>query len=128
MVDKYAKENKYKVVLRYNSEPVNAAKPEDVLRGINSPVIWHADAIDITPAIAKLLQQNVTGEPVASAAGQKPIPIPPAYTPPVFATKASIAQGPGAGVQAGRAQGPSRDAPAGLRKKAIHPRDQGRGR
>ena len=82
VVDKYAKENKYKVVLKYNSEPVNAAKPEDVLRGINSPVIWHADAIDITPAIAKLLQQKVPGEPAPSAAGH----IPSGSTVPAYAT------------------------------------------
>ncbi len=55
-VVKYAKEKKLNLVLKFNGEPVNESKPEDILRNINNPVVWHSDNLDITPAIAAQLQ------------------------------------------------------------------------
>jgi len=50
-VDYYAAANGIAMVLRFNGNPVDQEKPEDVLRHINKPVIWYAKNYDITPVV-----------------------------------------------------------------------------
>jgi Skp family chaperone for outer membrane proteins len=38
----------YSLVLRFNGDQVDKENPEEVLRFINKPVVWHSPAIDIT--------------------------------------------------------------------------------
>ncbi|OHB65703.1 MAG: hypothetical protein A2V70_12525 [Planctomycetes bacterium RBG_13_63_9] len=45
------------MVLRFNGDPVDATKPETVIRGINGPVVWYAKERDITPIILERLNR-----------------------------------------------------------------------
>jgi Skp family chaperone for outer membrane proteins len=41
----------YSLVLRFNGDQVDAENPEEVLRFINKPVVWHSPAVDITAEV-----------------------------------------------------------------------------
>jgi Skp family chaperone for outer membrane proteins len=58
----YAKRHNIGLVIRFNGEPVDPNRREDVLREINKPVPWQ-DNIDITPDVLALLNrdQNAIG-------------------------------------------------------------------
>jgi Skp family chaperone for outer membrane proteins len=62
-VQYYAKRQNIGLVLRFNGEPVDPNRRDDVLREINKPVVVQ-DQIDITPDIIALLnQQGASGAP-----------------------------------------------------------------
>jgi Skp family chaperone for outer membrane proteins len=56
--------NNISMVLTFNGDPINPEKPDDVLRGINNPVVYYDKSLDITPSILKRL-----GAKPASAGG-----------------------------------------------------------
>jgi len=57
--DYYCRNNGIDMVLRFNGDPVDVDKPDDVLRDINKPVIWYAKDRDITPIILDALNRRV---------------------------------------------------------------------
>jgi hypothetical protein len=56
-VNLYAKSHNIGMVLRFNGEPVDANKREDVMRDINKQVVIQ-DRIDITPDVLMLLNRE----------------------------------------------------------------------
>ena len=62
----YAKRQSIGLVLRFNGEPVDPNRRDDVLREINKPVVVQ-DQIDITPDILALINRD-TGTPSTPAA------------------------------------------------------------
>jgi Skp family chaperone for outer membrane proteins len=68
-VDYYAANNGISMVLRFNGDPVDVQKPEDVLRQINQPIIWFPKDRDITPMVLERL--NGRG-PAAGQPAQRP--------------------------------------------------------
>jgi Skp family chaperone for outer membrane proteins len=56
----YAKRHNIGLVIKFNGEPVDPNKREDVLREINKPVIYQ-DNIDITPDVLALLNRDQVG-------------------------------------------------------------------
>jgi Skp family chaperone for outer membrane proteins len=67
----YAKRQNIGLVLRFNGEPVDPAKRDDVLREINKPVVLQ-DQIDITPDVLVLLNRDQ--QPTGSQQGGQPAP------------------------------------------------------
>lgn len=68
----YAKRHNIGLVIRFNGEPVDPNRREDVLREINKPVPWQ-DNIDITPDVLALLNRdNATARPAAAPGTQLP--------------------------------------------------------
>jgi Skp family chaperone for outer membrane proteins len=68
----YAKRHNIGLVIRFNGEPVDPNKREDVLREINKPVPWQ-DSIDITPDVLALLNRdNATARPATPPGTQLP--------------------------------------------------------
>jgi Skp family chaperone for outer membrane proteins len=65
-VNMYAKRQNIGLVLRFNGEPVDPNRREDVLREINKPVVVQ-DQIDITPDVLLLLNRDQAARP-----GQQP--------------------------------------------------------
>lgn len=65
----YAKRQNIGLVLRFNGEPVDPNRRDDVLREINKPVVVQ-DQIDITPDVLALINRDQSG--AAPAAGQAP--------------------------------------------------------
>jgi Skp family chaperone for outer membrane proteins len=64
-VDQFAKSNNIGIVLRFNGEPVDPNRREDVMRDINKQVVMQ-NSIDITPDVLNLLnsgQQMRTAQP-----------------------------------------------------------------
>ncbi len=57
-VDYFAANNNISMVLRTTNEPVNAEKPDDILREMNKPVVWSAKGLDITQYIKQQLQRR----------------------------------------------------------------------
>jgi Skp family chaperone for outer membrane proteins len=61
-VNSYAKRQNIGLVLRFNGEPVDPNRREDVLREINKPVVVQ-DQIDITPDVLTLLNRDQAVRP-----------------------------------------------------------------
>jgi Skp family chaperone for outer membrane proteins len=61
-VSYYAKRQNIGLVLRFNGEPVDSNRREDVLREINKPVVVQ-DQIDITPDVLVLLNRDQQAAP-----------------------------------------------------------------
>ena len=57
-MDYYCNNHGIALVLKFNNDPVNPEKPDDVLRVINSPVVFHTRPTDITPFIIDSLRQR----------------------------------------------------------------------
>ncbi len=57
----YAKHYKYTLVLRYNQEEVaDAATPQDIIKSMNTQVVFHEPKDDITQAVLKYLNEKHT--------------------------------------------------------------------
>lgn len=67
----YCKRHNIGLVIRFNGEPVDPNKREDVLRVINQPVPWQ-DNIDITPDVLALLNRDKTAP--TGPVGNRPAP------------------------------------------------------
>ncbi len=61
-VSYFAQQNNIGLVLRFNGEQVDPNRREDVLRGINKPVVFQNN-VDITPDILALLNRRVAAQP-----------------------------------------------------------------
>lgn len=57
----YSLQNNVSLVLRFNGEPVDKTQPEDVLRGVNSSVVWYSQSLDITKTILDRLNARYGG-------------------------------------------------------------------
>jgi Skp family chaperone for outer membrane proteins len=68
----YAKRQNIGLVLRFNGEPVDPNRRDDVLREINKPVVVQ-DQIDITPDILALINRDQQGASPGGAAGAAPV-------------------------------------------------------
>lgn len=55
--------NNIAVVLRYSSDPVDAEKPDDVLRNINKQVVYAAAGLDITPYVCQRIKSRAVPGP-----------------------------------------------------------------
>lgn len=60
-VDYFAQANNIAIILRFNGDPIDKDKPEDVLRNINKPVVWFSSGLDITGQILHRLDQRAGG-------------------------------------------------------------------
>ena len=58
----YATRHNIGLVIRFNGEPVDANRREDVLREINKPVVYQNE-IDITGDVLALLNRDAQGTP-----------------------------------------------------------------
>ncbi|MEX0642417.1 MAG: OmpH family outer membrane protein [Pirellulales bacterium] len=67
----YAKRHNIGLVIKFNGEPVDPNKREDVLREINKPVIYQ-DNIDITPDVLALLNRDPVGQPQVGGLPMRP--------------------------------------------------------
>jgi Skp family chaperone for outer membrane proteins len=66
----YCQTNNIGVVVRFNGDPVNAEKPDDILRGMNQQVIYYHKDLDITPIIMKrFTARPATGGPIGVRPG-----------------------------------------------------------
>ena len=70
-VNTYAKRQNIGLVLRFNGEPVDPNRREDVLREINKPVVVQ-DQIDITPDVLVLLNRDQQAVRPAQPGSQLP--------------------------------------------------------
>lgn len=77
-VEYYAQRHNIGLVLRFNGEPVDANRREEVLREINKPVVYQ-NSIDITPDVLALLNRGPVATPGATS-GAAPTATRPAGT------------------------------------------------
>ncbi|MEX2315530.1 MAG: OmpH family outer membrane protein [Pirellulales bacterium] len=68
-VTQYARARNIGLVIRFNGDPVDPNRREDVLREINKPVVFQ-NQIDITPDVLKLLNRDVAAVPGQPRVGQ----------------------------------------------------------
>ena len=66
-VQYYAQQHNLGLVLRFNGDQIDPNRREDILRGINKPVVFQ-NSIDITPDILAILERGGTPGGVAPAA------------------------------------------------------------
>lgn len=67
----YAQRNNLGLVLRFNGDPVDPNKREDVLRAINKPIVYE-NGIDITPDVLKMInREQANRQPAAGGAAAK---------------------------------------------------------
>jgi len=74
-VDYFCRNQNIAMVLRFNRDPADTSKPEEVLRDINKPVVWHRNGLDITDRILADInrdQHRVGQPPSDSPAGRGP--------------------------------------------------------
>ena len=57
-LDHYCNSNGIAMVLRFSGDSIDPGVPEDVLRGINKPVVWHNRGLDITDQLLQILNQR----------------------------------------------------------------------
>ncbi len=82
VVKYYAKRQGIGLVLRFNGEPVDPNRRDDVLREINKPVVVQ-DQIDITPDVLMLLNRDQSGgQPVGQNGSQAVRPVAGSQIPP----------------------------------------------
>jgi Skp family chaperone for outer membrane proteins len=67
-VEYYCRRQNIGLVLRFNGEPVDPSRRDDVLREINKPVVLQ-DQIDITPDVLALLNRDQSGGQPAGQTG-----------------------------------------------------------
>lgn len=67
--------NHYKInlVLRYNSEEMDQAQGESVIRGVMKNIVYHDAALDMTPGVMQYLDKMIKTEPgIATRPGAAP--------------------------------------------------------
>jgi Skp family chaperone for outer membrane proteins len=50
-VDYFCRQNGIAMVMRFNGDPADTENPQEVLRDINKPIVWHQNSLDITPRV-----------------------------------------------------------------------------
>ncbi len=63
------------VVIQFNGDPANPESPEQIMRLISKPIIWHNTSLDITPQVLQRLSRRSAG--TASSNTRPGIPQPP---------------------------------------------------
>lgn len=73
-VDYYCRSNNLAMVLRFNGDPADTTKPEEVLRDINKPVVWYRENMDITGHILSDINrdQQRVGQPATPGSARGP--------------------------------------------------------
>ncbi|MCO8120702.1 OmpH family outer membrane protein [Stieleria sp. TO1_6] len=66
-----AKHNKINLVLRYNSEEMDQTQGESVIRGVMKNIVYHDDALNMTPTVMTYLN-NVFKNEIAQAGAAAP--------------------------------------------------------
>jgi len=66
----YAERNNIQLVLRFNGAPIDTNDPQEVLKELNKPIVWHSRTVDITPYI--LAQLNRTPANNRTDVGARP--------------------------------------------------------
>ena len=63
---RYCEQNRIDLVISFNGEPIDPAQPQQVVRGVSKPIVYHQPGIDITPHILASLnnQTNQAAGPV----------------------------------------------------------------
>ena len=63
---RYCEQNRIDLVISFNGEPIDPAQPQQVVRGVSKPIVYHQPGIDITPHILASLnnQTNQGAGPV----------------------------------------------------------------
>jgi Skp family chaperone for outer membrane proteins len=69
-VEYLAKYYKVNLVLRYNSEDMDLEKGESVIRGVMKNIVYHDQALDMTPGVMQYLDQQFSRVAGASSASQ----------------------------------------------------------
>jgi Skp family chaperone for outer membrane proteins len=67
-----AKKNNIVLVLRFNGDPIDPADRNDILRGINKPIVYYDPRMDITPFVLQDLNRSAT--PGTGSIGVRPQP------------------------------------------------------
>ena len=70
VVKQYAQQHDIGLVLRFNGDQINPNRREDVLRGINDPIV-NQNNIDITPDVLAILDRGGAAGGVAPAAAER---------------------------------------------------------
>ncbi len=60
-VEYYATSNNISMVFRFNGDPVEIERPDDVLRDINKSVVYFSKGLDITPVVLERLNRRGQG-------------------------------------------------------------------
>jgi len=71
---RYCEQNRIDLVISFNGDPIDPAQPQQVVRGVSKPIVYHQPGIDITPSIlASLNNQNTQAAgPVGGRLGVPP--------------------------------------------------------
>ncbi|MCA9138986.1 MAG: OmpH family outer membrane protein [Planctomycetales bacterium] len=66
--------NHYKInlVLRYNSEEMDQAEGESVIRGVMKNIVYHDASLDMTPGVMQYLDKVIKTEPGIALGGASP--------------------------------------------------------
>jgi outer membrane protein len=59
-VRKYAYHYQYSLIMRFNSEKLDASDPQKLIQGLQRPVIYHRSEDDITASVIDYLNRNYT--------------------------------------------------------------------
>jgi Skp family chaperone for outer membrane proteins len=71
----FAKANSISVVLKFNREAPDPEKPDEIIRDLNKPVLYHAGHLDITNYIIDLLAKRAGGaNPAANTGSRQGVP------------------------------------------------------
>jgi len=72
---RYCEQNRIDLVISFNGDPIDPEQPQQVVRGVSKPIVYHDPGIDITPHIlASLNNQNQAN---AGASLARPVGVPP---------------------------------------------------
>jgi len=71
-VDYFCKQNGIAMVLRFSGERADTENPEEVLRDINKPIVWHQNSLDITEYIMRDLNRGGSPGSSGGRVGERP--------------------------------------------------------
>lgn len=58
---RYCEQNRIDLVISFNGEPIDPEQPQQVVRGVSKPIVYHHPGIDITPHILASLNNQAAG-------------------------------------------------------------------
>ncbi len=59
----YARPRGLGMIIRFNDDPINRNDPQDVLRCLQRPIVWHDGRLDITRAVLEIMKANAAASP-----------------------------------------------------------------
>ena len=73
---RYCEQNRIDLVISFNGDPIDPEQPQQVVRGVSKPIVYHDPGIDITPHIlASLNNQNQAN--AGAGLARPPVGVPP---------------------------------------------------